>query len=87
MGFGGRFDFTKKKNETPGPDYEAHMMTSISGSVSKRNRKSNHHSFGCKWEEFDKVIYEGMEPSYFLKQSPAVGSYTQKVVNDKARNS
>lgn len=86
MGFGKRFDFTKK-NVTPGPDYEAHNISSISGSVSKRNRKSNHHGFGCKWDDYDKVMYEGMEGCYMLKHSPAVGIYKSRIVNDKERNS
>ena len=61
-------------------------MNSLSGSVSKRNRKSIHHGFGCKWEDYDKVMYEGMESAYYLKASPPAGTYRARIVNDKEVN-
>ena len=61
---------------TPGHEYEAHNIASLSAQTLKKARANkNPNSFYFKWSQMDKVCHEGMDEHYYLRESPAVGTY------------
>ena len=67
----------KLVENTPGPEkYNFHMKDSIEYHNSKLvNASASKDGFNLNFQPNEKVCFNGMEKSFYLKESPGVGTY------------
>lgn len=93
IGYGQKYDFTEYEKKlhavSPAPNrYNSHIKDSIAYKSNKLPKRET--GFYNKHESYEGICYPGMEKSYYLKESPGVGTYLkdqETVIHSMLQNS